>query len=468
MPQSSAPVQSALREFQRFRLRGPVKGRERVFNLLADEVRVGRSRTNDLVLEVAGVSRHHATLRVADGALLVEDHSSKNGTFVGERSIRHARILPGSKVRFGPVRFLLEPLEAEQVSLAIEFSPGTSEEPTTSVETRLDLGVEEDLRRPTLHFPLEYCPGAAPAYAQLYAQMARLLQGDLAVLIQGETGTGKEMVARTLHASSERRRGPFLAINCSAIPKDLLESELFGIRRAVATGVEPRQGIFEQATGGTLLLDEIGEMPRDLQAKLLRVLQEREICPLGGRPRKIDVWILSATNTDLHQQMDTGHFRQDLYFRLAGTLLEAPPLRRCGGDIPRLVEHFLERFCRQTGIPVQGLTSRALELLCRYPWPGNVRELAHEVRRLVHCASAGQILDSHLLSEGIRGAVAEGAAQIGGGETLALTPRLQRLEAELIREALRRVGGNQTHAARLLEVSRNGLLKKMKRFEISP
>ena len=467
MPQSSAPVQSALHEFQRFRLRGPVRGRERVFNLLADEVRVGRSRTNDVVLEVAGVSRHHATLRVAAGALLVEDHSSKNGTYIGERSIRHARILPGTKVRFGPVRFLLEPLEAEQASLAIEFRPGTSEEPTTSVETQRDFGIEESLRRPVLHFPLEYCPGTAPAYAQLYAQMTRLLQGDLAVLIQGETGTGKEMVARTLHASSERRRGPFLAINCSAIPKDLLESELFGIGRAVATGVEPRQGIFEQANGGTLLLDEIGEMPPDLQAKLLRVLQEREIRPLGGRTRKIDVWILSATNAALHQQMDTGQFRQDLYFRLAGTVLEAPPLCRCGGDIPQLVEHFLERFCRQTGIPVQGLTSRALELLCKYPWPGNVRELAHEVHRLVHCASAGQILDSHMLSEGIRSAVAQGAAQTGGGGTLALASQLQRFEADLIREALRQTGGNQTHAARLLEVSRNGLLKKMKRLEIS-
>jgi transcriptional regulator with PAS, ATPase and Fis domain len=467
VPDTSAPVQGALHEFQRFRLRGPVRGCERVFNLLADEVRVGRSRTNDVVLEVPGVSRHHATLRVADGALLVEDHSSKNGTYVGERSIRHARVLPGTKVRFGPVRFLLEPLEAEQASLAIEFRPGPSEEPTTSVETQHEIGVEDNLRRPTLHFPLEYCPGTAPAYAQLYAQMTRLLQGDLAVLIQGETGTGKEMIARTLHTSSARRRGPFLALNCAAIPKDLLESELFGIGRAVATGVEPRPGIFEQANGGTLLLDEIGEMPPDLQAKLLRVLQEREIRPLGGRTRKIDVWILSATNADLHQQMDTGQFRRDLYFRLAGTLLEVPPLRRCDGDIPRLVEHFLEAFCRQTGTPIQGLSSRALELLCKYPWPGNVRELAHEVRRLVHCASAGQILDSHLLSEGIRSAVAEGAVKHSGGETLALTRRLQRFEAELIREALRRSDGNQTHAARLLEVSRNGLLKKMKRLRIS-
>lgn len=323
---------------------------------------------------------------------------------------------------------------------------------------------------PELVFPAGYRRGTSPAAEALYRQMRILLRGDIPVLIRGETGVGKEQVARILHESSARREGPFLAINCSAVPADLLEAELFGIGRAVATGVEARAGIFELARGGTLLLDEIGDMPLVLQAKLLRVLQENEVHPVGGKPRRIDVRILAATNADLAAMMAGGRLRRDLYYRLAGYSLEVPPLRRCSKDVPGLVEHFLRVFSFEIGVPVRGLTLKALRLLTRYPWPGNVRELANEIRRMVYQATGGDVLDSNALSPVIRQRIPpECDSELTGDpadESLTLAPRVQAFEAELIREALARAGGNQTRSAKLLGLSRNGLLKKMKRLGV--
>ncbi len=328
-------------------------------------------------------------------------------------------------------------------------------------------------RDPELVFPDGYRPGSSPAAVALYRQIRILLKGDIPVFIRGETGVGKEQVARILHGSSPRRQGPFLAINCSAIPAELLEAELFGIGKAVATGVEPRAGIFELAAGGTLLLDEIGEMPLALQAKLLRVLQEKEIHPVGGKPRKIDVRILAATNADLTAMMASGQLRRDLYYRLSGYSLEVPPLRHCTSDVPGLAEYFLRVFSREIEVRIRGLTLKAMRLLAHYSWPGNVRELENEIRRMVYQAGDGEILDSSMLSSGVReqaGAASDASStSLGAGrESLALAPRVRAFEAELIREALARAGGNQTQAAKLLGLSRNGLIKKMNRLGVRP
>jgi transcriptional regulator with AAA-type ATPase domain len=326
-----------------------------------------------------------------------------------------------------------------------------------------------------LVFPPGYVPGDAPAMASLYAQLQSLVQGDLPVLLLGETGVGKEFLARILHSSSRRRGGPFVAVNCAAIPEDLLEAEMFGIVKGAATGVSERPGRFQLAQGGTLFLDEIGDMPLPLQAKLLRALQEKEVQPVGAAaPVAVDIRVVAATNSDLQQRMDDGRFRRDLYYRVAGYAVQIPPLRDRRDDITSLVDEFMRTFARETAKSIRGITEKALHALIAYSWPGNIRELEHEVRRLVYLCPEGQAIDSRMLSEHVvapvHGEGRDGGDAAGDGRTglltLELMPNVERLERRLIKEALARAGGNRTQAARLLGVSRNGLAIKMERLGI--
>jgi transcriptional regulator with PAS, ATPase and Fis domain len=315
---------------------------------------------------------------------------------------------------------------------------------------------------PALVFPEGYVPGHSAAIVELYAQTRALVQGDVPVLLLGETGVGKEQLAHVLHASSSRRAGPFVAVNCAAIPADLLEAEMFGIGRGVATGVNERPGQFQLAKGGTLFLDEIGEMPLALQAKLLRALQGREIQPVGGAPVRIDARVITATNSDLDARIEKGQFRHDLYYRVAGFVLRVPALRERREDIPGLVQSLLCVFARETGKPVPAITAEALRALVAYAWPGNVRELEHEVRRLVYLGREGEAVDCRLLSE--RVLVAEEAETDAPPSSLRLAANVDHLERRLIRTALARTGGKRSPAARLLGVSRNGLAMKMERL----
>jgi transcriptional regulator with AAA-type ATPase domain len=318
---------------------------------------------------------------------------------------------------------------------------------------------------PALAFPDGYVPGGSPTMRSVYAQLRPLVQGDLPVLLLGETGVGKEFLARILHDSSPRRHGPYVAINCAAIPADLLEAEMFGIGKGIATGVAERRGKFQMAEGGTLLLDEIGDMPLELQAKLLRALQEKEVQPVGGAPVSVDIRILAATNSDLHRRMEEGRFRRDLYFRVAGFALQVPPLRERREDVPVLVESFMRAFARERGKAVRGITVKALRVLTEYAWPGNVRELEHEVRRLVYLCPEGQAIDSTMISLHILAEPHE-----GGGEpvldTLELSRHVKALEKRLIHEALGKTAGNRTQAAKLLGISRNGLAIKMEELGV--
>jgi two-component system, NtrC family, response regulator HydG len=317
--------------------------------------------------------------------------------------------------------------------------------------------------QPGLVFPPGHIAGNAPAMVSLYAELRAFAQGDLPVLIVGETGTGKEHIARILHASSRRRRGPLIAINCAAIPSDLLEAELFGIGRNVATGVAERLGKFSEAQGGTLFLDEIGDMPAALQVKLLRALQEGEIQPLGRQPVAIDVRIVASTNADLPARLQDGGFRTDLYYRIAGGLVRVPPLRDRREDLPGLIGHFARTFSREARKPIRGITVKALQTLTDYPWPGNVRELEHEIRRLVYLCPPAQAIESAMLSERFAEAAAAASAEPPAG-SLDLTRQLEALERRMIRSALEKTGGNQSAAARLLHISRNGLAQRIKRL----
>ena len=286
------------------------------------------------------------------------------------------------------------------------------------------------------------------------------------VLVTGETGTGKELIARAVHDRSPRRQKPFVALNCAAFPETLLESELFGHTRGAFTGADrDRKGLFESADRGTIFLDEVGETSRPFQAKLLRVLQEREVRPLGGaRARRVDVRVVAASNRDLWREAVREGFREDLYYRLAVFPIHVPPLRSRSTDIVTLAEHFLTLHGRREGKRGARLSPEASHLLQAYRWPGNVRELENEIQRGLALARPGEALTPAHFSERLTGVLEPIEANAFPDESLRQT--LGRIEAWLIRRALERYGGNRTETARQLAVTREGLYKKMKRFGI--
>lgn len=320
------------------------------------------------------------------------------------------------------------------------------------------------LRRGNLVFPPGYVPGSSPAMKSVYHQLSHLVSGDIPVLIAGETGVGKEPIAHILHLSSPRRSGPFVAVNCAAIPTELLEVELFGIEAGVATGVAKREGKFQLAHGGVIVLDEISDMSPALQAKLLRVLQEREVNPVGARrPIPVDVRVIAMTNADLLELVAQGRFRQDLYFRVAGFTLSVPPLRARREDIPNLVLHFLERFSQEVGKHVSGISTGALEALVAADWPGNVRQLENEVRRLVYLCLPNQPITVEMLSGNLN-PQPESMVASDGFADLNLQRQTAKLERTLIAAALQRTGGRVAKAAQLLGLSRQGLRLKLQRL----
>jgi len=297
----------------------------------------------------------------------------------------------------------------------------------------------------------------------------RIAPYDLSVMVTGESGTGKEMVARAIHYESRRANRPFITENCGALPDTLLESELFGYKRGAFTGaVDDRVGLFQQADGGTLFLDEIGETSPAFQVKLLRVLQEGEFRPLGSnRVVSTDVRIIAATNRDLEDDVRTGRFREDLYYRLATIPLHVPPLRERPMDLPLLAGHLLKTSCQSLDKTVEGFGPGLLEQIAAYPWPGNVRELQNEILRLVALADS-PLLGAEQLAPRIRQFKAGPApspeklpVDNPGG---ALKERMERLEMHVVREAMQRHRGNKSRAARELGLSRVGLRGKLARY----
>ncbi len=329
--------------------------------------------------------------------------------------------------------------------------------------------------------------GTTPAMQDIFKTIGRVAPTDATVLIEGESGTGKELIARAIHSHSPRWSAPFVALNCSAVPRDLLESELFGHERGAFTGAtEQRAGMFEVAAGGTLFLDEIGDMPLELQAKLLRVVQEKELTRVGGREIiKVDCRLIAATNQDLERAVRQGRFREDLYFRLKVVPIFVPPLRQRRGDIPELVDYFIGKVNREMGTNITGISSEARAMLNTHAWPGNVRELENTLVRAAvlapgptlmprdlalatHDASAAAY-DDLSLEEVVRLKLKEYFRQTREVELTNLYPLImERIERPLIDLVLERTQGNQLKAAAMLGINRNTLHKKITQLKITP
>jgi ActR/RegA family two-component response regulator len=369
---------------------------------------VGSGPAAELRIVDRSVSATHCTLAVEDGRLLVRDLGSKNGVFVGGARVDRAELGPGASLVVGRV--------------VLTCRPGS-----------LRAGADE-----LVVAPLPGFAGSSLAVRRVTHEVRRVANVKGAVLLRGETGTGKDVLARAMHAVGPRRGGPFVPLNVATLPRELADAELFGHERGAFTGAHgAREGAFAQAHGGTLFLDEIAELAPDLQVKLLRVLEDGEVRPLGGRARRVDVRVLSATWAPLHQRIAEGRFRQDLYQRLAVFVIDVPPLRERRSDLPILVERFLREIAPEVG--PRELTAGALAKLAAYGWPGNVRELRNVLYRAALSAS-GTMLGTQEIAESL---------------DVSIAPRRVQVSTEQARSVVESHGGNVSAAARHLGVARS-------------
>jgi transcriptional regulator with PAS, ATPase and Fis domain len=397
--------------------------------------RVGSAPGNHLALADSTVSRVHCELRAQSDAVLVKDCGSTNGTLIEGVRVREGEVKPGTTVRVGNSTF------------RIEAAPGASFLPISESTSFGELvGTSIEMRR-------------------VYAVLERIASTAATLLIEGETGTGKDVAARSLHAASRRADGPFVPVDCGAIPENLVESELFGhVRGAFSGAVNDRKGVFEEAHGGTLFLDEIGEMPLSVQPKLLRAIETRSIRRVGANSeRSVDVRIVAATNRSLASAANAGTFREDLYYRLAVVEVKLPPLRARGEDIALLARHFYERFAGAEAT----LPSSFLEMLSTRAWPGNVRELRNFMERSV---SLGFINDPSVpaVAAAAKASVSDGALEGVVPLHLPLKDARQAwtesFESIYVRALLKRTAGNVTRAADLAGVNRRFLQRLMARL----
>ncbi|MBI4832868.1 MAG: sigma-54-dependent Fis family transcriptional regulator [Candidatus Lindowbacteria bacterium] len=360
-------------------------------------------------------------------------------------------------VKEGAVDYICKPFEIEDVKLRIEMALETARmkrELTT---------LKDELKG---RYAFENLIGEAPSMQEVFATVSKVAASKFStVLLQGESGTGKDLIARTIHSLSDRAEAVFLDINCSAFPEHLLESELFGHEKGAFTGASStKKGLFELADSGTIYLDEIGDMPATLQGKLLKAIESKRFRRVGGTAEiTVDVRIIAATNRDLKAEVGAGRFRNDLFYRLQVIPIYLPPLREHPEDIPNLVHFFIDRFNTEFKKSVTGISPEALELLKRYPWPGNVRELRNVIERVL-------ILETGDLIE-VGGLPPEITQFVEGSQMIKLVDEfpttglsLEEVERELIRKAMNMAGGNQTRAAELLGISRDTLRYRLQKF----
>ena len=365
-------------------------------------------------------------------------------------------------IRAGAYDFLTKPFPFKKLQVSIE----------RALEHSTVLGELRRLRSEARELPgLDDLIGASPSMKRAFAMIERLAPSEASVLLAGESGTGKELAARALHRMSRRAKGPCVTVNCAAIPEQLFESELFGYVKGAFSGADrDREGLMRRADGGTLFLDEIGEMPTAMQPKLLRVLQEGKVRPVGSDAEySVNVRVVSATNRDLARDVSTGAFRRDLYYRLAVVTVPLPPLRERGEDILLLAEHFLDEICDRLGRPRPELGEAAARVLMTNPWPGNVRELRNWIEHAVAMSDGGVIVPDQLpdAMPMTAGGTGEPEADAGVLDEACLES-LETVEARHILHVLDAVGGNKTKAAKILGIDRKTLLARLHRYGLEP
>jgi DNA-binding NtrC family response regulator len=446
---------------RRCKLITTVGGRAREHLFDSSTITIGAMEDNDLVVSDDTVSRYHCRIVQEDNAYLLVDLGSTNGTFINRVRIKEAYLKPGCTIGLGNTEVKFHAADEK-----VEIVPSRKEKLGRMVGRHLKM-------------------------RELYSVLERIAPTATTVVIEGETGTGKEVVAQTIHDLSSRASGPIMVFDCGAVPDNLIESELFGHEKGSFTGaIMTRQGLFEMAHGGTLFLDELGELPLDLQPKLLRALEQREIRRVGSnKPIKVDVRIIAATNRNLEDEVRAGRFRQDLFYRLSVVRVFLPPLRERVEDIPLLLKHFLAEAPynkRADGQPkVGGISRAAMDLLQAYRWPGNVRELVNTVERAVSFAE-GELIEPHDLPETVRGeeqaprAPAPHSAPhaTGNSQPMPLMPEVDStfkdakekwvssFERDYIVTLLRKNKGNISHAAREADIDRKYFRKLMRKYGI--
>ena len=361
-------------------------------------------------------------------------------------------------IRAGAYDFINKPVEMDVLAIALDRAIGTKRLREEVKRLRDEAG-----RAPTRPADLV---GDSDAMRRVHDLIQRLADSDVSVLLTGESGTGKELVARALHAQGRRAHGPFVAVNCAAVPEPLLESELFGhVRGAFTDAREARTGLFQQAHGGSIFLDEIGDMPLALQPKLLRVLQERTVRPVGGSQEiPVDVRIVAATNRDLEDAIEERRFREDLYFRINVVQLPLPPLRARGGDVLLLAQHFTSRYASRAGKKVLGISPQAAERMLAYSWPGNVRELQNCIERAVALTRYDDIAVEDL-PEKIRD-YQRSHVLVTSDDPSELVP-MEEVERRYILRVMEAVQGNKTAAARVLGYDRKRLYRKLEKLGLN-
>lgn len=428
--------------------RGPDEGR--TVELGNAVIRIGKMQDNDLVLTDKTVSRHHVEIyQVPNGSFVVRDLKSTNGTLLDQSRVKEAYLNPGATITIGNTDIRFTPYDEK-----MQIPPSRSEEFGTMV------GRNQKMRR-------------------IFGVLEKVAPQDVTVIIEGETGTGKELVARGVHTNSQRKEKPFVVVDCGAVQGNLIESELFGHEKGSFTGaIASRQGAFELAHGGTIFLDELGELPLDLQPKLLRVLEQREIKRVGGtKTLKVDVRIIAATNRNLEDEVRKGTFRQDLFFRLSVVRIWLPPLRERRDDIPLIVRRFFE------DKPGLGIDNEALRVLMSYSWPGNIRELKNAIERAASFCENNTIRVSDLpiqIQEGVQvgsSSAAMDLAAVREGQMVATTNNalpfkeakeelLNKFERDYLIELLRRNNLNISQAAREAKLDRKHIRNLMKKYKL--
>ncbi|WP_437901064.1 sigma 54-interacting transcriptional regulator [Sorangium sp. So ce124] len=439
-------------------------GAARVIDLTeGDVVAIGRAPESAVHVDDPRVSRNHAIVARHGDALEVIDCGSRNGTSVNGAVLRDAvrPLAGGDVIRIGPAEIVVAIAAPAPVEAA---PPGAAPE-----------ALEGPPSGPGAGFVV-----ADEAMVKVFQVVQRLARAQTTVLVLGETGAGKEVVSEQLHRASPRAGGPFVRLSCAALPEALLESELFGHEKAAFTGADRRKiGYFEAAQGGTLLLDEIGEMPLAMQAKLLRVLESRRVARIGGTQEiELDVRVVCATHRDLQAEVAAGRFRQDLYYRISTFVLRVPPLRERRAEIALLVHRFAQQVAGRIGERAPRFAPAAMQALEAHVWPGNLRELRNAVEHAVVLAEGGVIDVEHLpasVVEGAEGAAPHASAGAPPASTGAPPPsadggtmpaRLAELEKRSIEDALAAEGNNQTRAAKRLGISRRALLYKLDKYDI--